>query len=366
MSPKTPTNGVGRRLVMAAASAWVFDAPQAQGLSSGLIDLPLQPSSGGVLTTNINIDGEPFRAIVDSGSPYLVVPLDDCGSQPPKLSVYGCASVGQFPESGQASTFEQYGALPGSVRWLKGDVSFGELRGDKGELRVRRSMLGGQMVFGGADRAVMSQSGGTLLGLIREVNTAPESTIAADDLRPTALAQLGPTSFRIDAPRRVLTLSRTPLIDRRADAFRLVDPRAYGDGVEHVCSRVDGDEMIINGRTTRVRRPVLCVFDTGLTGVVLSQSLAVELGLREAADESNGALRLDSVDSLRLALRTEQGRRVSLGSSRRESPGLFYAQVVPLDWFRGVGPHVVAIGQCVLGRGVLTVDGPQRRAAWTT
>ena len=47
---------------------------------------------------------------------------------------------------------------------------------------------------------------------------------------------------------------------------------------------------------------------------------------------------------------------------------LFYAQAIRINWFvdRMEGPHVVAVGQCVLARGTLTVDGPQRRATWTT
>ena len=76
--------------------------------------------------------------------------------------------------------------------------------------------------------------------------------------------------------------------------------------------------------------------------------------------------------SLQLALRTEGGGRVELRSGVGDSP-LFYAQAIGLSWFadasgaqsESAGPHVVAIGQCVLAQGVLTVDGPQRRATWT-
>ena len=70
--------------------------------------------------------------------------------------------------------------------------------------------------------------------------------------------------------------------------------------------------------------------------------------------------------SLSCALRTESGKRITLGSSITSSPKLFYVQTVALNWFvdREDGPHVVALGQCVLGKGTLTVDGPQRRAVW--
>jgi hypothetical protein len=90
------------------------------------VHLPLERTGGGVLTTGVFIDGELFRVIVDTGSPYLVVPLDDCERQPPRLSAFGCAARGQFRPSGAPPTSEQYGALPGAVEWLTGDVAFGE------------------------------------------------------------------------------------------------------------------------------------------------------------------------------------------------------------------------------------------------
>ena len=96
------------------------------GAMSRTVHLPLQRTSGGVLTTGVFIEGELFRVIVDTGSPYLVVPLDDCERQPPRLSAFGCANRGQFRPSGAPPTSEQYGALPGRVEWLTGDVAFGE------------------------------------------------------------------------------------------------------------------------------------------------------------------------------------------------------------------------------------------------
>ena len=177
----------------------------------------------------------------------------------------------------------------------------------------------------------------------------------------------------------MLTLSITPLIapPSQADALPLVDPREFGDGVEHICCRVDSDEIIIDGVTRSSQRPILCVFDSGLTGCVLSQSLVQELGLQRVVTREAGRTKRTNgqrhdglppaVSSLQLTLRTERGRRIKLGSSARKSK-LFYAQAVPLNWFVDTanGPHVVALGQCVLGRGVLTVDGGQRRATWST
>ena len=124
---------------------------------------------------------------------------------------------------------------------------------------------------------------------------------------------------------------------------------------------------------------MLCVFDSGLTGIVLSQSLVDELGLGERVSKSpppsggrGAAGGGRGLRSLQLSLLTEGGGRVELRSGVEDSP-LFYAQAIRLNWFsdangvqsESAGPHVVAIGQCVLAQGVLTVDGPQRRATWT-
>jgi hypothetical protein len=201
------------------------------GLSNTLL-LPLREMAGGVLTTGLFIDGEPFRVIVDTGSPYLVVPLDECESQPQKLSSYGCAAPGQFRDSRQPATSEQYGALPGKMQWLTGEVTFGEtdlqMEADGSlALRVRFALGGvsrggGQVVFGGADRAVMSQSGGALLGLISEVNASPRAHPARARLVLTGL----PPSLYL-AGQRIADLdhpARRPAPDSSRPAWPLLVP----------------------------------------------------------------------------------------------------------------------------------------------
>ena len=189
--------------------------------------LPLQRTAGGVLTVGCLIEGEPFQLIVDTGSPYLVVPLESsCEDQPPRQSYYGCASTGQFKPSEFPPSSEQYGALPGRMEWLQStDVALGGKRRKRaGRPAAKR------LVFGGADRNVMSQSGGALLGPIRNVNCLPQSTIPKGDLRPTAMEQLGVSSYRLSAADHALTLSSGCLIPPSQDALPLVDPRADGDG----------------------------------------------------------------------------------------------------------------------------------------
>lgn len=84
-----------RAALVAAVTSVVLPRPAPAALEPTTLQLPLQMQAGGVLTCGVFIDGEPFRLIVDSGSPYLVVPLDDCERQPPRLSAYGCAEPGR-------------------------------------------------------------------------------------------------------------------------------------------------------------------------------------------------------------------------------------------------------------------------------
>ena len=366
-----PMVGVSRAAALLAASSASLSCKLPTAATTSHLTLPLELTAGGVLTTGVFIDGEPFRVIIDTGSPYLVVPVDDCNTQPPRISVYGCAAPDLFaPAPGRAGTSEQYGALAGQMQWLRGCVVFGDTELEQAQdgslrLQLRFREQGGRagLVFGGGDRNVMSQSGGALLGLIREVNHGPRSTISASDLRPTVLSQLGLSSYRLNAPQRTLTLSSAPMIapPSEADALPLVDPRLDGDGVEHACCRVDGDELLIDGIVRRARRPILCVFDSGLSGLVLSQSLVDELGLADRVTAAAGR----RVRSVQLGLLTERGRRVELRSGV-DASALFYTQAIPLNWFVDSlnGPHVVAVGQCVLGRGTLTVDSVTRRATW--
>merc|ERR1712232_526611 len=83
-------------------------------------------------------------------------------------------------------------------------------------------------------------------------------------------------SFQINGPGRTLTLSSSSLL--RVSTFvgkimKLVDLRMYGDFVDHLAVSVEG--LWINGKNMmkRMRRKVVAVFDTGLTGCLFTQDM---------------------------------------------------------------------------------------------
>ena len=57
----------------------------------------------------------------------------------------------------------------------------------------------------------------------------------------------------------MLTLSGRPLIGAREDALPLEDARAWGDGVDHACCRVDNDELVMDGGPLVPTMPSPCL-----------------------------------------------------------------------------------------------------------
>ena len=335
--------------------------------------LPLELSRAGVPLVRLLLGGGEFVAAVDTGSPFLIVPAEeDCDAQPPKLSLYGCVAPGDFTTRGGGATREVYGKnVAGRVAWYRSQLRFADAS-SAGAWQPRAAAL----TFGAADRPLVQESG-ALLGLIKRTNAnATASGVRDADRRPTALAQLGlwpswatpdevwprqsraaadgggareVVAYRLDA--NSLTLSAAPLLAPTADALPLVDLRRYGDSVEHVAVAADG--VVVDGvRLRPSRRPIFVVFDSGLTSIVVSRSLAAEAGLDPAA-----------VRSVAVEVRSERGARRVLRA--RDVPGV---QVVPLDWFDRGGaaeaerPHVIALGMALLGQGALTVDVDAGRA----
>ena len=348
------------------------------------LTLDLKPGPSGALQLPVSVGGSTYACAVDTGSPFLLVP-----SQP---------SLEARSREVLPPTTEIYGAnRDGKVMWREATDFAAQGPGGTGSV-----------VFGAADAGLVQESGGALLGLIRDVNALPGATWTPS--RPTFFSQarraigVDVASFRIDAPARRLTLSSTPLLPAAADALPLVDPRRYGDGVAHYAVLVE--RLCLDGSPVRMRRPILAVFDSGLTGCVFSQSFVDELPL--LADQLRTAPSRSRVGAVELTLRTERGQLRTLRASRETSP-LFYTQVVELNWFAGGGPsvararqwagtaasfqpgefdgggnvagrrptvnargvrrgspprapHIIALGQAFLGSAVLTIDIDQRRA----
>ena len=286
---------MGRRLLWRSAAAAV--AVCGGGMSSIAVDdgpavVPLF-LCGGAYCSGYSIDGQQFRAVLDTGSPFLLV--DGTCAADDDNSRWGCYRGAAVP-SGLGDTDELYGGEDVSVEWKRGDFAFKQARIDE-QLRLTAAVPGA--VFG-VVRGYEGKGGGgaVFLGLCKQ---------RLPRIRPTLLEQTDIAGLRFDFLGRRLELSRRPLIRPGQDAIRMVDLRPRGAPVANYAAR--GDRLFVNGQVVDLDRQLVVVVDTGTTGISVDERLFDLLPSRW----------LDA----RIELKSERGRRVGLEASvrRRRRPG---------------------------------------------
>jgi len=295
---------------------------------------------GGALCTEYNVDGQRFRAVVDTGSPFLLV-YGSCVTSG-RTSRFGCYDSSLAGEQGslnEASKVE-YGGQDVGVEWRRGLVRFPSLSSND---RMSRLISGstGDLVYEpltfGVVRSYTAKGGSTAvyLGL---------ATSRASRIRPTLLEQTDVSSlrFRLGTPEippptpapstavanagssrpssavsslgstaggRTLTLSSRSLVPKGSDAIPLVDLRPLGAPLAPYTAKVH--RMIVNGRAVDFIRPCVAVMDTGTTGLSISDTLydSDELPMPGAA-----------MRDIEVQFLTERGQIVSLTASSRRRP----------------------------------------------
>lgn len=429
-----------------------------------------------------------YRAIVDTGSPYLVIPneqeddddVDDGFSLDPS----------KYP-----STRDVYGTKEGLILWKTSPrIKFSDDR-----IRVINSSSGkeklnkekkkqnqddydagngsnGRIVMGVLDKTLTAESGGTLLGLVKYNNLNTHKI----QIRPTALEQirlveqerlaivqqqssdqrqnkpvcnddkqqknppigskkkqksdtstLGDiTSFTIDSPnsqlilrsggKEIPTATATPgkslLLPSYAAAkfMPLVDLRPLGDFVDHYVCLVD--EIVLNNdantvlrnectdiyniEARRKHRPIVAVWDTGLTGCMLTQPFwdeitqlsdnalltsqtlpsrksilfphpsqihTIDVKIAAAVNNDaaatvpstkrNGLVSIQASSKINVT-NNKNKMKQAMAAATAFSSKLFYVNPITLNWFddEETAPHIIVLGQAFLVRGALTVD----------
>jgi hypothetical protein len=429
------------------------------------ITIPLEPSGGGTLAVRWRVkpiraketasgDFRIVRAIVDTGSPYLVLPSGedwvandynaiaspDAGAPLntlfhwiPLLSWFLTPRARQqfwFRESGFGPTEEVYGAVKGRIDWksVNADVPRApELQSVAETSRV---------VVGVLDSNLTQESGGALFGLIQDIN--PNANPQKYQARPTVLQQLqlsqpslpqsttktssAVRSFIVDAPNYLLTLSTRDLIvaavgatddnklenvESSTTTIPLVDLRPLGDFVDHYALLVE--DFVINrnpawsytggcnhiqdanlgNKRGATRRPIVAVFDTGLTGCVVTRDLWNELVMKSSSPRAKSGNNKwphpSQYNHLSIRVTTQHPQIGSTFETKRSNDFVtekrieagakykmerfgapFYVAPIDLDWFDNddTPPHVIVLGQTFLARGALTIDIPTRRATF--
>ena len=402
-----------------------------------IVTLPLEPASGGTFCVRFvvlpfeDVSRAPifggksrnteafqlYRAIVDTGSPYLVLPTSDSDDDEKEVMPWDGTTLSSDPfrqmnmkcsswlsKSAYAPTEEIYGSVKGQIGWKFARYEFRdpllkvqstcnpESQCTSIPSKYTSNAVG---IVGVLDRALTNEATGggiiesyALLGLIRNHNTNPQDRFP--DPRPSFLEQeyisIGIentaeikdhriTSFTINGPRRELALSTRSLIPTSKPVLPLVDLRTYGDFVDHYAVMVESisfDGFSLSSQSLKqfcghsFERPIVAVFDTGLTSCLLIRPfydvLEQYLGAKGATvfGVKSVSLLLKEVD------RKETRRRTSACkiSGSIEADPRFYVKPIELDWFddEQFSPYVIALGQTFLSQGALTIDLDERIA----
>ena len=245
-----------RALLMVGLATFTAQSPVhapavAAGYYRNFAVLKLQ-RCGGAFCAEYFVDGKPFRAVVDTGSPFIMVDGSCNGGR----GRWGCYSGGIQGAQGSLNdaSEEGYGGQDVGVEWRRGLVRFPSLaRPGASDLVFEPLTFGVVRTYTGK-----GGSGAIYLGLVKDRQPR---------IRPSLLEQTEIQGLRFDfanSRERTLTLSRTPLIRPGADAVPLVDLRPYGAPLATYAARVQ--RFIVNGREVELTRPCVAVFDTGTTG----------------------------------------------------------------------------------------------------
>lgn len=282
---------------------------------------------GGSFCAVYRVAGTPFRAVVDTGSPFVAV-AGSCTKR------WGCFQ-GEGSAAELTDTWETFDGREGPVAWRRGSLAFGDAR------------LSNEVVFGVLSDQLVGRPGGVFLGLVK---------YGRDGIRPTFLSQTRYEAFKIDlldlqAPK--LVLSTAPMIPVDARWLQMIDLRPFGSPVEHYAARVRA--FRVNGRELRLpdRKPIVAIFDTGTTGLAISPSLW-EASMASYLD-GNGAP-WTSVVEIEMATERDGAAPVALSVSR-PFPTTPIAQI-PWPKFDG---HLIVLGLSFLQGREFTVDIDKRR-----
>lgn len=172
-------------------------------------------------------------------------------------------------------------------------------------------------------------------------------------------------SFCINGPRREMKFSTQAMIPAAEPALRLVDLRPYGDFVDHyavVVNTMTLDDVTVTSKS--LQRPIVAVFDSGLTGCLLIRQFWDVI----QAGNASKIIRSASLSFTKTEVgnvRADYTSTCKMMSSIEDDPR-FYVDPIGLDWFDNdkCAPYVIILGQTFLHQGALTIDIDDRRASF--
>ena len=328
------------------------------------VEVPLS-LCGGAYCLGYSIEGQQFRAIVDTGSPFLLADgtcTARTGSPELLQGRWGCYRGEAREAAGLSDSELSFAGQNVLVQWRRGAFAL-ETTEASPPLRVANATFG---VVRGSQRTSGSADEAIFLGLVKE--RGPRL-----GRYPTLLEQTSVASMRFNFLMRRMLLSAAPLIDAQSDAVRILDlrpPPCRAPDLKYACKV---SRLLINGRAVPNDAPVVAIIDTGTTGLTISQELY----------DSTPQLYAERAAAVRIELPTEQGGICALEASvrRRRSAATGIPSVdvdlaapefdefplvvspVPIRWGSGKRgtPYVLFVGLAFLWQRQLTIDVDARR-----
>lgn len=280
--------------------------------------------------------GERFGAIIDTGSPFLTAP-STCSKWSYKYS-WGCYKPELTKDSGYANTIEGFDNNQGPVVWRNAAFAFEE--GQETE----------ELTFGVFGPELLDGPGGVFLGLIKHTDSW---------IRPSFLGQTGYRSFCCDfRDKPQLVLSKGSLIGESDDYIPLVRTLNQKYRAPPVHYTAKAASFICNGLPLRVdsKNPALVIFDTGLSGMAVSDELFDGRNLQARKNREKTLW-----GDVRVEFETHQGRTVEISAKNPLTTPL--GRDTPWTRFKG---NLIVIGLSFLDGRALTIDADEDKLVFNS
>jgi len=293
---------------------------------------------------------ERFGAIVDTGSPFLTAP-STCSTWSYKYK-WGCYHPERTFDSGLSNTVEGFDNNQGTVVWRKADFSFFDDFHDNGnnaiteitQLPPPKKLL----TFGVFGPDLLDGPGGVFFGLIKQTDNW---------IRPSFMGQMGYASFCVDLRQTPqLTLSKSPMImdDNYIPLVRDLN-RRYKAPVVHYTAKAS--KFVVNGLPLYLdeRTPTFVIFDTGLSGMAVSEELWDGRNLQARKNREKSLW-----GDVCVAFQTKGGEEVLLTAKKPITTPL--GRDTPWTRFKG---NLIVLGLAFLDGNAMTIDVDDGKVQFT-
>ncbi|KAL9184668.1 hypothetical protein ACHAXT_012638 [Thalassiosira profunda] len=269
--------------------------------------------------------GERFGAIVDTGSPFLTAPAT-CSTWSYKYK-WGCYRPELTRDSGLSTTIEGFDNNQGPVVWRKAGFAFTD------------DIPPQDLTFGVFGPELLDGPGGVFFGLIKDTDKW---------IRPSFLGQTGYSSFCVDLRQTPqLVLAREPMIHDEEYIPLVRDlNRRYKAPVVHYAAKAS--KFVVNGLPLRLdeKTPALIIFDTGLSGMAVSEELFEGRNLQARKNREKSLW-----GTVNVAFETASGKEVELTATKPITTPL--GKDTPWTKFKG---NLIVLGLAFLDGNAMTID----------